>query len=252
MALSAKRNKPLRTYGKQSHTTTESRGEPVAKRRRTETKDEWKENTHVSDGPREARSHKVPGDEEEKNLEMTQVKSQEEKKGSILSFFKPIPKPILEEQPTEENEEEGRTDEIEDPVPKTTHRRSKRTSRLLRLRTASLPNIDIPKELTNSSKRHSNASSNDSQLSSSPSSEHPLQEGGQTLHNKRPTRSSFPSASKLPSVQTTLNISCQPAFSECKLCDIVWNPLFPDDVALHKKRHDAVLRKERKRKREEL
>jgi hypothetical protein len=50
-----------------------------------------------------------------------------------------------------------------------------------------------------------------------------------------------------PTVQTTLNISSRAAFSECRICDTVWNPMYPDDVKYHVKRHQAVVRAKRKR-----
>jgi hypothetical protein len=57
---------------------------------------------------------------------------------------------------------------------------------------------------------------------------------------------------KSPAVQTTLNLSSQAAFSECKVCNTVWNPLYPDDVKFHTKQHAAVLRARRKEKENEL
>lgn len=55
------------------------------------------------------------------------------------------------------------------------------------------------------------------------------------------------SAKPTPTVQTTLNISSKPSFSECKVCDTVWNPLYPDDEKYHKKRHAAVLRAKKRK-----
>lgn len=52
---------------------------------------------------------------------------------------------------------------------------------------------------------------------------------------------------KPPTVQTTLNISTHAAFAECSLCDTVWNPLYPDDVKYHLKRHAMAMRLRRKR-----
>lgn len=53
-------------------------------------------------------------------------------------------------------------------------------------------------------------------------------------------------------MQTTLNISSQAAFAECKVCDMVWNPLYPDDVKYHDKRHRALLRRKRRLEEEKL
>jgi hypothetical protein len=60
---------------------------------------------------------------------------------------------------------------------------------------------------------------------------------GFKLTNKTATRSK-----SAPTIQTTLNISAQPAFAECKICSIVYNPLHPNDVKLHSKRHAAVVK----------
>jgi hypothetical protein len=61
-----------------------------------------------------------------------------------------------------------------------------------------------------------------------------------------------PGHKSLSAVQTTLNISNQAAFSECKVCDTVWNPLYPDDVKYHTKRHAAHLRSKKRELENEL
>ncbi|ROT42015.1 hypothetical protein SODALDRAFT_5242 [Sodiomyces alkalinus F11] len=48
--------------------------------------------------------------------------------------------------------------------------------------------------------------------------------------------------SKSSPIQTTINLSTKPAFEECKMCHIVYNPLHPKDVRYHTKRHKAILR----------
>jgi hypothetical protein len=48
-------------------------------------------------------------------------------------------------------------------------------------------------------------------------------------------------------VQTTINISSKASFSECKVCDTVWNPFYADDEKYHKKRHAAVLRAKKRK-----
>ncbi|KAG6025854.1 hypothetical protein E4U41_001433 [Claviceps citrina] len=53
-------------------------------------------------------------------------------------------------------------------------------------------------------------------------------------------------------VQTTLNISSQAAFAECRVCDMVWNPLYPDDVRYHERRHKSLLTRKRKQEEAEL
>ncbi|KAK1573739.1 uncharacterized protein LY79DRAFT_398228 [Colletotrichum navitas] len=52
-----------------------------------------------------------------------------------------------------------------------------------------------------------------------------------------------PSRSKsVATVQTTINLSSKPAFMECKICRILYNPLHPPDVKYHSQRHAAFLR----------
>lgn len=53
---------------------------------------------------------------------------------------------------------------------------------------------------------------------------------------KKPTRT------KSAPVQTTINLSTKSTFEECKICQIVFNPLHPPDVKFHTKKHKAILR----------
>ncbi|KAK2057223.1 hypothetical protein LY76DRAFT_606413 [Colletotrichum caudatum] len=55
---------------------------------------------------------------------------------------------------------------------------------------------------------------------------------------KKPLARSKPAAT----VQTTINLSSKPAFMECKICRILYNPLHPPDVKYHSQRHAAFLR----------
>ncbi|KAK1976311.1 hypothetical protein LZ30DRAFT_311563 [Colletotrichum cereale] len=59
-----------------------------------------------------------------------------------------------------------------------------------------------------------------------------------TAAPKKPPARSKPVAT----VQTTINLSSKPAFMECKICRIVYNPLHPPDVKYHSQRHAAFLR----------
>ncbi|PHH54879.1 hypothetical protein CFIMG_001242RA [Ceratocystis fimbriata CBS 114723] len=43
-------------------------------------------------------------------------------------------------------------------------------------------------------------------------------------------------------VQTTLNLTNKPAFNECSVCGVVYNPLHPPDVKFHSKVHAAATR----------
>ncbi|KAL1899276.1 hypothetical protein Cpir12675_001560 [Ceratocystis pirilliformis] len=43
-------------------------------------------------------------------------------------------------------------------------------------------------------------------------------------------------------VQTTLNLTNKPAFNECSVCGVVYNPLHPPDIKFHSKVHAAATR----------
>lgn len=142
-------------------------------------------------------------------------------KHTILNYFKPVsPSPTLPKIT------KRKLEEPESPVPKAAAKHVGKRRRLLSVRPSTFLATTNP-------------SSDADDESETPL---PLQEKGDTLHN-RGSSSSPPKKD----VQTTLNISSQAAFSECKVCDTVWNPLYPDDVKYHTKRHAAQLRAVKKK-----
>ncbi|KAJ4387579.1 hypothetical protein N0V93_008174 [Gnomoniopsis smithogilvyi] len=70
-----------------------------------------------------------------------------------------------------------------------------------------------------------------------------------TLHDTKiqPQKKKCKAALK-QSVQTTLALAIggNPGMRECKVCDTVYNPLHPEDVKVHAKRHAGVMRKEKR------
>lgn len=244
-----KRDKPLKTYGKRQSPPTESPVEPPKKRVR------WAENL-TSDEPdttpsrprrssirEESSSPSSEDDAESKLEEQEPVTAQPVAKESILNYFKRVAPP---KETRIVSKSTAHNDDMDETRPESPEQRPRkiRRKRILRIRSSHSPRIE----------RKSDNEDCDSPGLDERSS--PLSEGGETLHNQqRGTLSNEkgkrPKARLAPQVQTTLNLSSQAAFSECKICDTVWNPLYPDDVKYHTKRHAAHLRG-KKRANEEL
>ncbi|RGP65925.1 vacuolar er assembly vma12 [Fusarium longipes] len=238
------RTKPLRTYGKRS-TRDDSPRETSLKRRRPSP-----ETTASKDTEKEAQSlPKIVSEETKNAAECTTATSKSVKKGSILSFFKPIPSSSTAASSPKSDEPEAGSSPPSSPPPPRIETRKK--PRLLRFRGASLPSLDgenteddnqaeegiEAKEEGGSKPKRPALRENSSNRESSSSSDMKAGKKGK---------------SKASTVQTTLNLSSQAAFSECKVCNTVWNPLYPDDVKFHTKQHAAVLRARRKEKENEL
>ncbi|KAH7322695.1 hypothetical protein B0I35DRAFT_186211 [Stachybotrys elegans] len=194
-----RRDKPLRTYSRRP----DPRGEPPSKKRRTSP-----ETTAPAVEP--------PPHVEEKQEPPA-------KKGSILSYFKPVVR-----QPTAAQSPPATEASTEPSSP--VRRKRPRT---LRIRPV-LPPSSEPQ---------------DEDESETPDSDVPP--ARRRLRGAEATTLRKKKAKAAALVQTTLDITAAPSFSECRICDTVWNPLYPDDVKYHSKRHAAVLRKE-KRKLDEL
>lgn len=237
--LSRKRDKPLRTYGRKATSTPEPRGEPPSKRARLEPDTQLEIKKSISTD-----STQLPK-EEESNLDKdTQPRPSTEaaSRSSILQYFKPLTtdtKPQLQKEDERSNEK---------PIISQTVR-TRRKPRLLRIRATSLPSDESEDAVSLSGRddTDSNASSPDRKRKT-------LHDGGDNLLNQGRRESASSDAKpnvrtrsrRSPAVQTTLNISSKAAFAECKVCDTVWNPLYPDDVKYHEKRHKSVVRKARK------
>ncbi len=48
---------------------------------------------------------------------------------------------------------------------------------------------------------------------------------------------------KPPSIQTVLDLSTKPVITECKVCDILYNPLNEKDIKFHTKWHAVACKK---------
>ncbi|KAI5458642.1 hypothetical protein BGZ63DRAFT_466340 [Mariannaea sp. PMI_226] len=238
------RNRSLRTYGKR--TLVDTRSEASSKRLRSadegsprRTESPSLEEEHRSSSPK---SCATTTEDTRSTLEP------KIKKGSIMNFFKAVPQPSSTGSSPSIEEVES-TSSLPSSLSPPLRVESKRKPRLLRFRGNSVPRLhsdDGGEVEKNEQDEHGNESESGSiseHLNSGKSENAEAQAAGRT----RKTR-----ARASPTVQTTLNISSQAAFSECKICNTVWNPLYPDDVKFHKKQHAAVLRKKKKLKEDEL
>ncbi|OTA07181.1 hypothetical protein A9Z42_0080750 [Trichoderma parareesei] len=287
-----KRDKPLRTYGRQP-SIPEAQSEPPLKRRRVSTvkqqqqqQDEEAEEEEVTAIPE--RSKDVPGAEatptepspETKTTQDTpneikpDTKRAASSKGSILSYFKPAQAPSKatkdETQPPSQESQSQPEDEPSSSPPKR-KQPTRRKPRLLKFKSLTHESPDESSSQDQDESPHTsdettpqfrrplktttpNALSSEPLSTSTFSTPPSLSPRKTSLRNHQKARPSKPSSSSSssPSIQTTLNISSKAAFSECKICDTVWNPLYPDDVKFHNKTHKAVLRAQKKRKMDEL
>ncbi|PNY25844.1 Uncharacterized protein TCAP_04225 [Tolypocladium capitatum] len=251
---SRKRDKPLRTYGRRSISTPEPRGEPPSKRVRLDADEPTQDgNTRKppqsESSPRDQASGQAQKDHESS---AQSVQGEAPKPSSIMSYFKPLP-PRARAVPAEDPEEP-------DPSPlSSSAKRPKRRPRLLRLRATSSPLGDAPEDPAGGRddakglERDGRGDEADGGGGGKGRGS-PLRDGadnhlkrtkrGESLDEARPGGTT--KTKRAPTVQTTLNLSAQAAFAECKVCDTVWNPLYPDDVRYHSKRHATVMRAKRK------
>lgn len=276
-----KRDKPLRTYGRQP-STPEAQSEPPSKKARISVELEKKSASTLLGANGVTKSDyddddaAVAGASEAAHQQdaPAQTKAEEPgeslKRGSILSYFKPasqqVPKADAPSQQLQDSPAGESSPPPQQPSPKEP---AKRKPRLLRIKATTHQPSDqssssqetddnpTPRKRRGRPPLKSNIisntlaatpeaiTSNKDTTTSSSSSPSPTKKSA-TI---KPLKKKKPSS---PSVQTTLNISAQAAFSECKICNTVWNPLYPDDVKYHIKTHKAVLRAEKKRNMDEL
>ncbi|KAG5805483.1 hypothetical protein H9Q74_009967 [Fusarium xylarioides] len=240
------RVKPLRTYGKRS-IRDDSPKEPNTKKRRVS--NEVTDSEPASKGTDTAPLKKVTQEAKNTPESTTTNKPTAEpaKKGSILNFFKPVPpSPTVTYRPKSDEPQPESTPPSSPPQPPKIEARKK--PRLLRFRGTSTPLLDD--DNTGDDTQGEDTEAEDSSTKSTRPA------ARESSFNREPSTNDVKPGkrgkAKTPSVQTTLNLSSQAAFSECKVCNTVWNPLYPDDVKFHTKQHAAVLRAKKKEKESEL
>ncbi|KAF5574607.1 vacuolar er assembly vma12 [Fusarium pseudocircinatum] len=245
-SVSRSRVKPLRTYGKRS-IRDDSPKEPHTKKRRVST--EAAASEPASKDTDTAPLKEVT--EEVKNApELTTTSkptAEPAKKGSILNFFKPVPpSSTVASSPKSDEPQPESTPPSSPPQPPRIEPRKK--PRLLRFRGTSTPLLDDENAGDDTQGEVTEAEDSGTKSTRPAARE-------SSLNREVSTNESNPGKkgkAKTPTVQTTLNLSTQAAFSECKVCNTVWNPLYPDDVKFHTKQHAAVLRAKKKEKESEL
>ncbi|KAJ4269495.1 hypothetical protein NW762_001155 [Fusarium torreyae] len=246
---SRSRAKPLRTYGKRSLPREDS---PTIKKRRISTE------TATSGTPQskntEAEPPSLPKIITEESKDAAEPAATDKptinpiKKGSILSFFKPISSSsTAASSPKSDEPQPEATPPSSPPQPPRIETRKK--PRLLRFRGNSLPLLDSENTEDDNNDEETEVGEENSPKSTRPA----LRESSSNRESSTSdTKLAKKAKQKSSTVQTTLNLSSQAAFSECKVCNTVWNPLYPDDVKFHTKQHAAVLRAKKKEKENEL
>lgn len=273
--LSRKRDKPLRTYGRQSTATPEPRSEPPAKRARVTYAIHDDKNVKPlgitvaeDDAPTVAPVFKAKpqptAEQDQENALLSKPEPNVPAKRSILNYFRPVTThltPIKHTQtnilpPVESTEEkraakeeiaakeQGATKGTNGSKTKKVQPQERPKRRLLRTRSnQSIDFEDTGENYGFEADDEEDESSDAIKDGPRPGRKRRLGCGGSATYDSRRIRRKTASAE----VQTTLNISNQAPFSECKICDTVWNPLYPDDVKYHTKRHAAQLRTKKKR-----
>lgn len=240
-----KREKSLRTYGRKPASTPEPRGEPSAKKARFE----------PGSLPQSTKPSKPATIDSRSERDSAPLPSTEEaSRSSILKYFRPLP---AETKPR--SVDKGAKIASLPSTDTMLLVRTRRKPRLLRFQGTSLPSDISSEDAFSLSGRDEDET--DGNPSSPDKKRKSLRDGADNLLNQTRRDGTCPDgrmkdrrlrSKRSPTVQTTLNISSQAAFAECKVCDTVWNPLHPPDVKYHDKRHKAVLRLKRKREEDEL
>ncbi|KAM4065691.1 zinc-finger of acetyl-transferase ESCO domain-containing protein [Hirsutella rhossiliensis] len=261
-SLSRKRDKPLRTYGKRSASAPDAHDKPLSKKFRLGADDTAPGGGLSLIADRDAGLEKkaaASGHTEHANTAQPKIGADGPLHVSILSYFKPLT-PARNYESSEEatrNVPPGESSRPS-PNPDTVHPRSKR--RLLRLRVASSPLSDTPEAAVDDKSEkqmgeeatgedETNKSISDGEEERSPAIRDVegrlLNQEEGNINGPRPSAGIKVRRSRR--VQTTLNISTRAAFAECRVCNTVWNPLYPDDVKYHAKHHATVMRTKEKK-----
>ncbi|KAK7422797.1 hypothetical protein QQX98_001358 [Neonectria punicea] len=242
--------KALRTYGKRA-AATDARGEFPLKKLRTSEEPE-------TENPKAGSS---PAPRTDANTDNGTAASQkmEVRKGSIMNFFKPVPQSVPQPLPAVSIPQIDKLESESTPSasPLASSRiEARRKPRILKFRGNWLPRIktEAVDESETGSEPNNNEEDGQDEEEESRKRPRPQLQPRQSPRNEAQEveKSRKPKAKPSPTVQTTLNISSQAAFSECKVCNTVWNPLHPEDVKFHRKQHAGVMRAKRKLKESEL
>lgn len=250
--LSRKRDKPMRTYGRQATATPEPRSEPPTKRARTtyavhEDKNVKPLGIAMSevDAPicipvYKAKPQPTAGEDQE-NQPPSKPEPNVPAKRSILNYFQPVTTHLTQVSPAKTNIRPDAKLAVEkkvEPAPRPRRR-------LLRIRSNQSTNSDgeATEGDEHNCERERDKANEMVKGKVRPGCKRRLAGGSAATSDSKRAKRKHPCTE----VQTTLNISNKAPFSECTICDTVWNPLYPDDVKYHTKRHAAHLRTKKKK-----
>ena len=226
--------KPMRTYGKRP--TTKLRADSRRGENEGSSNDSavststTSPSSSVSNSANDAATNST---ENEAEKEPAAKKLKTKHGSSILNYYKPVPTTTTP-TPTIASEDTV----VAVAVPSSPCREAPQATTKRRRRLKIRP-TDPPSSPAKSTKPTKALPEEKENAPSAPEAEEETEE---TEETPKPA-----SAKPTPTVQTTLNISSKPSFSECKVCDTVWNPLYPDDEKYHRKRHAAVLRAKKRK-----
>jgi hypothetical protein len=301
-ANSWRREKPLRTYGRQSNAKSEDQklqdlALPLTKKKRKLSEAAAVEvqgeeelarpprlDSHESKRQKQSPPTKAMSTATATATATAVYKDANVNKSSILSYFKPAAAPAAKEKVEERTAAESRSEPASPPSSTGSRTKRRARARLLRFKGPSTWTTndddtedqedelcrskstrrdaeDGAEEGRSTTKRQSSPSPRTGGLRNATSSLHNAKQPPShistktdkdttTLVEEKPQAQGTVKAA--PTVQTTLNISSRAAFSECRVCDTVWNPQYPDDVRYHTKRHAAVLRGKKRKEASEL
>ncbi|PHH83063.1 hypothetical protein CDD82_3721 [Ophiocordyceps australis] len=240
-SLNCKRPKPLRTYGRhQAHRSprsSQARTAPSASLKNTATEQRAEQHGMQC---LDSRLPAVHGDAWAHQTTPAETEPQPAllNRNSILNFFKPVPSTKTRQSPTSADADGLCLSHKALLLPQWTlpsHAGAQDAMSMQRQQDAA--------DATLQDQSDSSLSSKDQDL--------PTRDLDKSLlptRSKRKTKSAFQlKRSKVATVQTTLNLSTKAPFAECKVCDTVWNPLYPGDVKYHSRRHATVLRAMRRK-----
>ena len=230
--------RPLRTYSKR--TQSDRDGEPVLKRRRTEEQED--------NGNRKRRSSEHTSVVGSPKVPSPRTTASATRGSTIMHYFRPVAPSSSSRTTTPKL-----SSEIDQPAsspassPPIVTQKAKREHSVQRVGSDRQSH-----NLTNGSDTETNEESHEAASESSDAAEGGLKECSDTILNRqlplgrnrdKPRKRAKPTTKKKTSVQTTLSLTMDANFTECKVCNILYNPYHAEDAKIHARRHAAIIRR---------
>ncbi|KAI0835929.1 hypothetical protein F5Y06DRAFT_113964 [Hypoxylon sp. FL0890] len=233
--------RPLRTYSKRTSSTDTS--EPVSRKRRNE---EISSATAPEDAPK-----KLPHQPSVPYPSPTLPPSQPAKKGTIMSYFRVIPpssdSTLYLSEPRSGSVEPTSTPPSSPPVSDRQRKKRRRlTTRVISRDVSEDPQMEEDQRVG----ENEESDAMDDRFAVSAGRTNALEDAKPdilnrpaTRHNNRSDSGKRGRVSKSATVQTTLSLSAaEKGFTECKECNMLYNPLHKQDAKCHARRHAAMLK----------